>query len=133
MFRYRMLAVDVDGTLVNSRDELTLATREALSIVDQSGFATLLYGDTFAEGFDFYCRQNQVAQPALAEYLELNPDCERIWPALVTDPPQGIFAGFTMGTREEMLALNARLHERLPGKLFTNVLRSPRYRGYMCE
>ncbi|MHB1038037.1 MAG: Cof-type HAD-IIB family hydrolase [Pirellulales bacterium] len=197
-FRYRMLAVDVDGTLVNSRDELTLATREALlraarkgvevvlatgrrysrtlplveplaidvplvtaggalikdpadhrtlfqaafdrqllrevlAVVDESGFETLLYGDTFAEGFDFYCRQGRVAQPALAEYLELNPECERIWPELVTDPPAGIFAGFTMGTRDEMLSLDARLKERLPGKLFTNVLRSPRYRGYMCE
>jgi len=31
MPRYRLLAIDVDGTLVNVRDELTLATRDALA------------------------------------------------------------------------------------------------------
>ena len=31
MPRYRLLAIDVDGTLVNSSDELTPATRAALA------------------------------------------------------------------------------------------------------
>ena len=38
-----------------------------------------------------------------------------------------------MGTREEMAALQQRLQTSLGGAINTNVLRSPRYKGYMCE
>lgn len=194
----RMLAIDIDGTLVNSRDELTPATREALrrasregiqvvlatgrrysralplveplgidaplitasgalikrpsdhatlyraafdrpvlcellAVVERAGFDAVLYADTFAEGFDFYCPSLDVQQPELAEYLELNPGCARVLPELMRDPPEGVFAGFATGTRGQMEALDAALQARLPGRLYTHVLRSPRYRGYMCE
>jgi hypothetical protein len=49
------------------------------------------------------------------------------------DPPEGIFAGFAIGSRDDMLRLHQQFCERLPGQLYTHVLRSPRYRGYMCE
>lgn len=195
---YRLLAIDVDGTLVNSRDELTAPTREALSravaagvrvvlatgrrysrtlplveqlgldsplvtasgalikrpsdhatlyradfdrdllcrvlgLVADAGFDPLLYGDTFHQGYDFYCARAEVEQPELAEYFALNPGCHREWPEMTCDPPEGIFAGFAMGSREQMLALDEVLQARLPGTLYTHVLRSPRYRGYMCE
>src|SRR5262245_37663031 len=123
--RFRMLALDIDGTLVNSRDELTPATRAAiqraceagirvvlatgrryskalhlveplklhvplisasgalikdpvdhrtlfraeflpgvledtLRIVAATGHDAVLYADTFAEGFDFYCQRLEV-------------------------------------------------------------------------
>ena len=45
----------------------------------------------------------------------------------------GIFAGFAMGTRDEMLAVERLLRASLPGQITTHVLRSPRYRGFMCE
>jgi 5-amino-6-(5-phospho-D-ribitylamino)uracil phosphatase len=195
---YRLLALDVDGTLVNSRDELTAATiaalqrasdaglrivlatgrrysrtlplvealridaplvtasgalikrprdhhtlyradfdpqllRDLLAIIERAGFDAVLYGDTFHHGYDFFCPRAEVEQPELAEYFALNPDCHRLWPELMTDPPEGIFAGFTMGSRAEMLALHEELQRCLPGQLYTHVLRSPRYRGYMCE
>ncbi len=38
-----------------------------------------------------------------------------------------------MGTREEMARLEASLNSELPGELYTHVLRSPRYSGFMCE
>jgi len=38
-----------------------------------------------------------------------------------------------MGTRERMLELHAALQAAVPGKLYTHVLRSPKYRGFMCE
>ena len=38
-----------------------------------------------------------------------------------------------MGTRDEMLAIERLLHASLPGQIATHVLRSPRYRGFMCE
>ncbi len=51
----------------------------------------------------------------------------------MTDPPAGIFAGFAIGSRGQMDKLHAALDDELPGQLYTHVLRSPRYRGYMCE
>lgn len=194
----RLLAIDIDGTLVNSRDELTEATRgalrramaagvkivlatgrrysralplveplqldvplvtasgalikhpldhrtlfqaafrreilcEALSIIERAGFEAVLYGDSFAEGFDFYCELLEAKRPELAEYLALNPGCHRLWPGLMTCPPEGVFAGFSMGSRQEMLGLHHELQRHLPGALYTHVLRSPRYIGYMCE
>lgn len=196
--RYRLLAVDIDGTLVNSRDELTPATRAALAragragmhvvlatgrryshalplveplgisvplvtasgalvknpvdhrtlyqaefadgvltrlveAVERRGFDVLLYADTFDQGFDFYLARRLARRPELAEYLSLNPDSGRLWPDMARRPPPGVFAGFVMGTRDEMLALEAALHAELPGAILTHVLRSPRYRGFMCE
>ncbi len=196
--RIRLLALDIDGTLVNSRDELTPATIAAirraadaglhivlatgrrysralplveplgieaplvtssgalikraldhvtlykasferpllcsmLSIVEQSGYDAIVYGDTYAEGFDYYCRTIDVEQPELAEYLQLNAKCERVLPELMRNPPDGIFAGFAIGSRDAMLAMHERFNHELPGLLYTHVIRSPRYRGYMCE
>jgi hydroxymethylpyrimidine pyrophosphatase-like HAD family hydrolase len=69
----------------------------------------------------------------MAEYLAMNPQRGRVWPGLVPDPPPGVFAGFAMGTHDAMLELQRRLRARLPAQLVTHVLRSPRYRGFMCE
>jgi hypothetical protein len=193
-----MLAIDVDGTLVNSRDELTPRTRDALrqataagirvviatgrryrrvlhlvealrldaplvtasgaliknpsdhvtlfqadfgprvllrllDVVATAGYEAMLYGDTFAEGFDFYCPPIASPGPELAEFFALNPGCQRETERMMTHPPDGVFAGFVMGTRDEMTALAGRLEAALPGSLYLHVLRSPRYRGYMCE
>ncbi|HYW79576.1 MAG TPA: HAD hydrolase family protein, partial [Thermoguttaceae bacterium] len=87
----------------------------------------------YAEGFDYYCACETVRSPELAEYLDLNPDCGRLWPSLITDPPPGLFTGFAMGTRDQMQRLEAELQRAFPGQLYTHVLRSPRYRGFMCE
>lgn len=196
--RYRLLALDIDGTAVNSRDEVTPATRQAvrracdagirvvlatgrryrralpiverlgldlplvtasgalikhpldhatiyraelaretlcrmLAVINRGGHEAILYADTFADGFDFYCRTSSDHRAELAEFLELNAGCQREWPALIDDPPHGIFGGFAMGSRDEMNALEALLQRELPGELYTHVLRSPRYTGFMCE
>lgn len=193
-----MLAVDIDGTLVNSRDELApavcgalrraaaagirlvLATGrrysralplveplgieapivsasgalikdaldhrtlhqakfepgelvQILDVTARRGFDAILYADTYAEGFDFYCPRLTVDEPSLAEYLELNPGSGRETPDLMTNPPPGIFAGFAMGTRAQMFDLHEALQAALPDRLYTHVIRSPRYRGFMCE
>ena len=194
----RLLANDVDGTLVNSRDELTDVTRQALrracaaglklvlatgrrysralplveplgldvplvtasgalikhpldhrtlfratferrllcdllDVIERRGFEAVLYADSYHEGFDFYCERLDVQRPELADYLALNPGCHRLWPTLMRDPPDGVFAGFSTGSRDEMLALHEELQRELPGLLYTHVLRSPRYIGHMCE
>jgi len=199
MPRYRLLALDIDGTVVNSRDELTPATRDALrraadagvqivlatgrrysrtlplveplgidaplvtasgalikrpsdhgtiyqanfggrvleetlAVVQSMGYEAVLYGDTFAQGFDFYCTRLDVPeQPELAEYFLLNPNCAQVLPTMMTTPPAGVFAAFVSGTREAMTELDELLQRQLPGQLYTHVIRSPRYRGFMCE
>lgn len=198
MLRYRLLAIDIDGTLVNSHDELSPATCEALNragkvgihvvlatgrrygrtlhlvqplgisvplvtasgalvkdprnhrtlyraefaravlcrallVFAQQGFDPVLCADTYAEGFEFYHAHRDVESAELAEYLRMNAGRGRLWPRLVTNPPPGVFTGFAMGTRDQMLELQGELHRRLPGELHTHVLRSPRYTGFMCE
>jgi hydroxymethylpyrimidine pyrophosphatase-like HAD family hydrolase len=198
MPKYRLLAIDVDGTLVNSQHELTDVTRQAvlrakragieivlatgrrysrvlplveplelnvplvtasgalikracdhatlfkarfndgsleawLRVAADGGFEPVVYGDTFDQGFDFYCLSHVSHSPLLAEFFARNLGFGRERPELVRQPPPGIFAGFAMGTRKEMLALEGELSERLPGQLYVHVLRSPRYEGFMCE
>ena len=195
---FRLLAIDIDGTLVNSDDEVTpgvkaalrrakaagieivlatgrryartlplveplglevplvtasggliknpldhrtlwqarfdrLALLEALKLVANRGYDAVLYGDTFDAGFDFYCPRLETPQADLAQFYEFNAGCERVYPGLMETPPEGIFAGFAMGTKDEMLVLQAELERRLPDDLSIHVLRSPRYRGFMCE
>ncbi len=107
--------------------------RRMLAIVDGQGYEPVLCADTFAEGFDYYIANEDVESPELAEYLRLNADCGRLWPDLIAEPPPGVFAGFAMGSKQQMLDLDAVLQEELPGQLYTHVLRSPRYTGFMCE
>ena len=198
MIRYGLLAIDVDGTLVNSRDELTPATRDALvrageagvhivlatgrrysktlhlveplgievplvtatgalvkdpkghrtfyraefapgiletilRTVAAAGYDPVLYGDTFSDGFDFFLSRLDTPNPELCEYLRNNGVYGRVCPGLVAAPPEGIFAGFAMGTREAMLALEAQLHAAVGDGVSTHVLRSPKYAGFFCE
>lgn len=193
-----MLALDIDGTLVNSNNELTPATRDALlrakragiyvvlasgrrysrvlplveplhldvplvtasgalikdpaghqtlfrahlapqllhqvlAIINAAGHEAVLYADTFDAGFDYYCPRIDVEQSYLREFYEINAGSEKVLPQLMTEPPADVFAGFAMGTRDDMLALAAELERQLPGQLYVHVLRSPRYSGFMCE
>lgn len=195
---YRLLAIDVDGTLVNSRNELTPATCAALdragrsgvqvvlatgrryshalplverlgidvplvtasgalvkdpgdhrtlyqarferqtlvecvTLVDRCGCDPILCADSYCEGFDFYYARTDIRTPELAGYLAKNPGRGRLWPELLSNPPPGIFAGFTMGTQEQMVALEAALHDELPNRLHAHMLRSPRYTGFLLE
>ncbi len=195
---FRLLAIDIDGTLVNSANELTpnvcaalrraqdagiqvvLATgrrysrtlplveplgldlpvitasgalikcplshrtlfqatfeqaafKEMLTHLDRNGHHAVMYADSFAEGFDFYCCTLNVDTPELLDFYQTNRHCARVQANLLTAPPPGIFAGFAFGRQLEMLALRAELQQRWPEHLEVHVLRSPRYLGYMCE
>lgn len=197
---YRLLAIDIDGTLVDAQGEVSPATRQALAEVqdagirvvlvtgrrysrtlplvdllqlepatpvitasgalikrpadhrtlhraefgrgtleellaeiEAAGFDSVLYADTFGLGFDYYCRRLDPPQPELAEYFQLNAGSERLDTELTSRPPEGVFAGFAMGSRPQMIELEERLRRRLDGRLDLHVLRSPRYRGFMCE
>lgn len=198
MSQYRLLALDIDGTLVNSRDELTEPTIAAIhkaydagirvvlatgrrysrtlhfveplkldvplitasgalikdpidhrtlfrakfapgvleatvEMIGARGYDAILYGDTFAEGFDFYAPRLQGTQPELTEYFERNMHVIRECPALMTAPPPGIFAGFACAQKPPMLELADEMMRRYPSDLQVHVIRSPRYTGWMCE
>jgi Cof subfamily protein (haloacid dehalogenase superfamily) len=198
MSPYRLLAIDIDGTLVNSRHELSEPVRAAvlraqqagikivlatgrrysrvlplveplalnvplvtasgalikraedhvtlfraqfnpgalertLSIVAGRGYEPVVYADTFDQGYDFYHASERARGAELAEFLEFNVGCGRLWPTLVERPPDGVFAGFAMGTRDCMLGLATELEHHLGDQLYVHVLRSPRYTGFMCE
>jgi hydroxymethylpyrimidine pyrophosphatase-like HAD family hydrolase len=107
-------------------------------LVDR-GLEPILYTDSFAEGFDFHCRRLDPAATAggpgrgLQEYLHHNRSLARVAPDLHAAPPTGVFAGFVMGGRDDMLALEAVLHDRWPTAVSLHTIRSPRYRDFMCE
>ncbi len=140
------LAIDVplvtaSGALVKDpRDHRTLfraefsedVLRRTIGAVDRAGFDPLLCGDTFLQGFDFYTPAVLRREEA-REYVRLNPDDGRICPVMLDRPPPEVFLVFTLGTQEQMLSVQAQLHDQLPGQLATHVLRSPRYTGYLCE
>jgi Cof subfamily protein (haloacid dehalogenase superfamily) len=195
---YKLLAIDIDGTLVNSRDELTPKVRDALRaaaaaglklvlatgrrysralplveplgidapIVSASGALikcplshrtlhvasldrehlrktldvtvarghdAVLYADTYDRGFDYYFRGYDDVCPELKQYYDLNEGCGLPVPDLYANPPDGVFAGFAMGSRADMLALDEALQREVPERLYTHVIRSPRYQGFMCE
>jgi Cof subfamily protein (haloacid dehalogenase superfamily) len=192
------LALDIDGTLINSREELTSATHEGihrarrsgiqvvlatgrrysrsleytlrleldlpivtasgalikrpidhqtlyraefcpaalrgvLAHLAQAGYDAVLYTDSFGQGFDFYCPRLDVTQPELAEFYRKNENCGRDIADLMTAPPEGVFAGFAMGTKLQMQRLADDLLSRWGDDLSIHVLRSPRYTGFMCE
>lgn len=111
---------------------------EVLERIMARGHEPILYTDSYAEGFDFHCRRlpekSHDGPPAgVAEYLAINHHLARIDPDLHRRPPAGVFAGFTMGPRDAMLDLEAELHALCPGRLSLHVIRSPRYRDWMCE
>lgn len=198
MPNYRLLALDIDGTLVNSRDELTPAVAhavrraaaagvrvvlvtgrqysrsrplavelgldtpivsscgslikqpsdhrtlfradfprhvlgEVLTTVHDAGYDPVVYTDTFAAGYEYHFPLAPPRQTELAQFIRLNPTNGRHTPELVMTPPDGVFAGFAIGAREEMFAMQEQLDTRLPGELYIHVLRSPRYEGFMCE
>jgi Cof subfamily protein (haloacid dehalogenase superfamily) len=198
----RLLVLDVDGTVTNSRHEVTDATcraigrvraagvrvmlatgrryRDALPVAERLeiveplvtasgalvkrpadhatlqraafsagvldgvlttivglGHEPVLYTDSFAAGFDFHCRSLAAAEAktpgGFGEYLRRNRDVARIAADLHNRPPADVFAGFAMGRREPMAALEARLLEEFPGQISVHTIRSPRYDEWLCE
>lgn len=102
-----------------------------------AGYEPVLYTDSFAAGFDFHCRGLRVATDdsgvGLQEYLDRNAAVAAVQPDLHVAPPPGVFAGFAMGPRDAMQALEARLAAVLPDSLSLHTLLSPRYRAWLCE
>jgi hydroxymethylpyrimidine pyrophosphatase-like HAD family hydrolase len=111
-----------------------------LSTIVDRGHEPILYTDSFAAGYDFHCRSLASAAAGgvpgsrgVAEYLDRNRALANVVPDLHLTPPEGVFAGFAMGTHAEMLDLERALDTSWPGMLSLHTIRSPRYRDWMCE
>jgi hydroxymethylpyrimidine pyrophosphatase-like HAD family hydrolase len=101
-----------------------------------AGHEPVVYTDSFAAGRDFHCRTLAGAEPGgggLPEYLHLNRHLADVRPDLDVAPPADAFAGFVMGSRDAMLALEAELAAAFPRALSIHVIKSPRYREWLCE
>lgn len=134
--------VTASGALIKDpRDHRTLfqarfddqVLREMLRFFDQYGHEPVVYTDSYGQGFDFHLASPHAISVELKEFLALNHESIRIEPDLIRTPPADVFAGFVMGPEAAMHALADELERRWPGQLYLHVIRSPRYRGYMCE
>lgn len=104
-----------------------------LARIAARGHEAVVHTDSFSEGFDFHCAKAFSREPGIQEYLELNRPVARVVPDLHERPPDNAFAGFTMGSREAMVAVEEELVAAWPDALSLHVIRSPRYRHWMCE
>jgi Cof subfamily protein (haloacid dehalogenase superfamily) len=132
------LVKDPAGHVTIARADFAAGVVEAVvGHVLEAGHEPVLYTDSFASGFDFHCRGLRVEaeEPGagLQEYLNRNSAVAAVQPDLHVAPPPGVFAGFAMGPRESMQALESRLAAGLPGSLSLHTLLSPRYRAWLCE
>ncbi|MGC3968051.1 MAG: HAD hydrolase family protein [Pirellulales bacterium] len=107
--------------------------QKTLDVTVTRGHDAVLYADTFDQGFDYYYRDGENVGPEMRQYFDLNEGCGLAVPDLYSNPPAGVFAGFAMGSRDDMLALDEALQRKVPERLYTHVIRSPRYDGFMCE
>ncbi|MGC4003295.1 MAG: hypothetical protein QM811_09230 [Pirellulales bacterium] len=112
-------------------DQRVLA--EMLTFFAEQGHEPVLYTDSYGRGYDFHLGHPAPRTPELREFLGRNSDAIRIDERMHVDPPEGVFAGFVIGTRDAMSALAAELDRRWPDALYVHVIRSPRYLGFMCD
>jgi len=141
--------VTASGALVKRPSDHSTLARAAFAadvlqgvvrFIAAGGHEAILYSDSFERGFDFHCRSLAGAADdpgsvggGLQEYLGRNRALADVRPDLHEAPPPGVFAGFVMGPRADMEALEAGLHEAFPGQLSLHTIKSPRYRDWMCE
>jgi Cof subfamily protein (haloacid dehalogenase superfamily) len=109
-----------------------------LSCIVAAGHEPVIYTDSYAGGFDFYCRTLTAVDAAgkpsgFGEYLARNRELARVEPALVSQPPAEAFAGFAMGPVDEMERLEATLAKQFAGSVSLHTIQSPRYRDWLCE
>ncbi|MEI6240426.1 MAG: HAD family hydrolase [Planctomycetia bacterium] len=123
------------ATLVRATFDPDVLTGVLRVVVDH-GHEPIVYTDSFAAGYDFHCRRlpaPDVAGRGVDVYLERNRSLANVRPDLDREPPPDAFAGFAMGSQQAMLDLQAALLDAWPGRLSLHVIRSPRYRDWMCE
>jgi Cof subfamily protein (haloacid dehalogenase superfamily) len=121
-----------DRTLHVARFEAA-TLRRLLDILACDRRQAVLFADTYHTGKDMLAPSERVADPWLDEFLELNDPHVEALPDLMNSPAADVFAAIAMGPHDKMLRLGECVAAQLNGQVETHVLRSPRYRGHMCE
>lgn len=106
---------------------------DLLNLIDQAGHEAVVYTDSFREGFDFHCRSFTGGSEGLRSYLSRNRSRARFAPQLHKHPPEDAFAAFCMGAEDDMVQLEDAIRSAHGDTTSVHVIRSPRYRGYLCE
>ena len=104
-----------------------------LRLIDAAGHEAVVYTDSFSDGFDFHCRGFDIGSEGLRSYLDRNRSLARLTPTLHEQPPADSFAAFCMGPKDAMLELEEAISAAFAKTTSVHVIRSPRYRGYLCE
>ena len=104
-----------------------------LGLIDAAGHEAIVYTDSFSDDFDFHCRGFEIGSEGLRSYLASNRSLARLTPTLHQQPPADSFAAFCMGPEPAMLELEAAISASFGEATSVHVMRSPRYRGSLCE
>ena len=107
--------------------------RRLLALFAANGRQAVAFADTYHTGKDMFAPAQRVEDVWLDEFLELNDPHVGVKTDLMTSPPADVFAALTVGAHDEMARLGAQIYGQLDGQIETHVLRSPRYRGHLCE
>jgi Cof subfamily protein (haloacid dehalogenase superfamily) len=104
-----------------------------LDLFADDGREAVVFADTYHTGKDMLAPNERAADSWLDEFLQMNAPYVGALPCLMQTPPADVIAAIAMGPHDEMLRLGECVDAELNSQVETHVLRSPRYRGHMCE
>jgi len=110
-----------------------------LAIIISYGHEPVLYTDSYEQGFDFHCRKllqdltTSKKGHGFQEYLKCNQMLAKVTPNLHKEPPMEVFAGFVMGSQEDMHVLESVIRKTWSSEVSLHTIKSPRYSDFLCE
>jgi hydroxymethylpyrimidine pyrophosphatase-like HAD family hydrolase len=134
--RFQILALDVDGTLLDPDGALRRRTLEAVARAARAGIRPVLCtGRRYRRAWPI-ARELGIDAPLVCNSGAIikDPSTDRtIWRADFDSSLSAQVLNFAIGTRSDMLEFQAAAHGKMAGRIQTFVQRSPKYRGTMCE
>jgi len=106
---------------------------EVLGVFGSRGEPSVSFTDRATDEADFLVATASTGRPLFDDYLDQNRPHAEVAPAWPSRPDLIHYHLCAIGTREAMLAVEADVLDRLPGRVQTFVQKSPRYAGTMCE
>ena len=142
----RQLGTDVpvvcnSGALIRTLDERTLWRADldravvdaAIGLVGEFDHPLLSFTDRPSDQADYVVAVERTGRPLFDDFLDHNRQFAEVAPGWMAEPDRVHFHLCTIGTLDEMLAVEAALNARLPGRVQTFVQKSPSYAGTICE
>jgi Cof subfamily protein (haloacid dehalogenase superfamily) len=107
---------------------------EVLGLFRAHGQDAVTFTDRAPDDFDFVVARLPTGRPLFDEYLELNRSHAEVDPDWTGRVEGGVhFHVCAIGARPEMLDFERAALAALGGRVQTFIMKSPRYRGTMCE